>query len=79
MVVVVVSHWRWFVGRLVVGLVVIVMKCRPGVTIASFAVHGLGMVASAQVLVEDGALGAVEGVLLTISVTKVVNLEKRSL
>ncbi len=46
-----------------------------GVALAALAVHGAGVIAGTQVLVEDCAVRAVEGVLLAVSVTIMVNLE----
>ena len=43
------------------------------------AVDCLAVVAGAQVLVEDGAVRAVEGVLLAVGVAEVVDLEKKGM
>ena len=73
----------WLVGGLVVLLVVSVVGGRRvvwllvlgrGVSVAAGAVDGLGVVAGAEVLVEDGALAAVEGLLAAVLVAEVVDL-----
>ena len=45
------------------------------VSLSPTAVDSLRMVTSAKVLIEDGAIGTVEGVLFTIGVAEMVDLK----
>ncbi len=66
------------VSGLVVALVVVGrLVCRL-VAVTAPAVDGLVVVARAQVLVEDGAVRAVERVLLAVGVAEVVDLQLES-
>ena len=47
-----------------------------GVALAAAAVDGLGVVARAQVLVEDGAVAALERLLTAVRVAEVVDLQR---
>lgn len=56
-------------------MMMIAVLGRTGVSFATFAIHGSGMVASAQVLVKNGSIGTMEGVLLSIIMAIVVDLK----
>ena len=53
----------------------LIVRARGFESLSSLAVDGLGVVAGAEVLVEDGAVAAVERLLSTVRVAEVVNLE----
>ena len=55
----------------------LVRRRRRLVPVPAPAVDGLVVVARPEVLVEDGPVGAVEGVLLPVGVAEVVDLERR--
>jgi hypothetical protein len=61
--------------RVVVGGGRFVVRGRGFESLSSFAVDGLGVVAGAEVLVEDGAVATVEGLLAAVGVAEVVDLE----
>ena len=70
----------WLVVGLMVGLVVVAAAVvrrvfYGGVALAAAAVHGLGVVARAEVLVEDGAVAALERLLAAVRVAEVVDLQ----
>ncbi len=74
---------RVVVAAAVVGLVVssaavVVRRLGGRVAVPAPAVDGLVVVARAQVLVEDGPVRAVEGVLLAVGVAEVVDLVEKS-
>ena len=70
---------RLMMVGIVVGLRVMVTVVRlvlyGGVALAAAAVHGLGVVARAEVLVEDGAVAALERLLAAVRVAEVVDLQ----
>ena len=61
--------------RLVVDGRRLVVRTRWFESLSALAVDGLRVVAGAEVLVEDGAVAAVERLLSTVRVAEVVNLE----
>ena len=70
---------RLMMVGIVVGLRVMVTVVRlvlyGGVALAAAAVDGLGVVARAEVLVEDGAVAALERLLAAVRVAEVVDLQ----